>query len=54
MNFLPSDSPFGVIPIVEFVDENKKVSGSTTLARYFAEEYGMLVFPSQYFIWSCT
>lgn len=34
------DSPFGVIPILEFLETGKKMSSSIGIARMFAEQFG--------------
>lgn len=34
------DSPFGVLPILEFLDTGKKLSSSTAIVRLFAERNG--------------
>lgn len=43
LSALPSllaDSPFGVIPILEFVETGKRISSSIGIARMFAEQHG--------------
>lgn len=42
-NYTVIDAPFGVVPILEFMDTGKKISSSIAIARLIAEEHGKTV-----------